>query len=90
MACGGIESIVNADLWTSPRCGLYLCLKQVFNIDIKMCSKCGGAVKVIACIEDPVIIDKILSRLNEKAPPAQSPPSPKCRAPPPAILFDWG
>jgi hypothetical protein len=28
--------------------------------------KCGGAIKVIASIEDPVIIKKILSNLNEK------------------------
>ena len=26
----------------------------VFHIDIETCSDCGGAVKVIACIEDPV------------------------------------
>jgi len=31
-------------------------LKRVFNIDIETCPKCGGAVKVIACIEDPVTI----------------------------------
>ena len=33
-------------------------LKRVFNIDIETCSACGGAVKVIACIEDPVVIKK--------------------------------
>ena len=31
-------------------------LKRVFNIDIETCSHCGGDVKVIACIEDPVVI----------------------------------
>jgi len=62
----------------------------VFKIDVETCSKCGGAVKVIACIEDPAIIDKILSHLNEKALPLQAPPLPKCRAPPQAVLFDWG
>ncbi len=36
-------------------------LKRVFDIDIETCSECGGAVKVIACIEDPVVIDKIPS-----------------------------
>ena len=30
-------------------------LKRVFNIDIKICRECGGAVKVIARIEDPVV-----------------------------------
>ena len=42
-------------------------LKRVFNIDIETCRECGGAVKVIACIEDPVVIEKILTHLNEKA-----------------------
>ncbi|MCP4826340.1 MAG: IS91 family transposase, partial [Shimia sp.] len=63
-------------------------LRRVFNIDIETCSKCGGAVKVIACIEDPRIIDKILSHLNEKALPVKAPPLPKSRAPPQAVLFD--
>ena len=63
-------------------------LKRVFNIDIQTCSACGGAVKVIACIEDPAVIEKILAHLNEKAPPLQAPPLPKCRAPPQAVLFD--
>ncbi|MES9875285.1 MAG: IS91 family transposase, partial [Candidatus Sedimenticola sp. 6PFRAG7] len=30
-------------------------LKRVFNIDIETCSACGGAMKVIASIEDPVV-----------------------------------
>jgi len=34
-------------------------LKRVFNIDITICSRCGGAVSIIACIEDPLIIKKI-------------------------------
>jgi len=38
----------------------------VFNIDIETCSECGGAVKIIACIEDPVVIRKILAHLSEK------------------------
>jgi rRNA maturation protein Nop10 len=28
-------------------------LKRVFTIDIETCRDCGGAVKVMACIEDP-------------------------------------
>lgn len=41
-------------------------LKRVFNIDIETCGQCGGAVKVIASIEDPLVIQKILSHLNKK------------------------
>ncbi|MCP4044523.1 MAG: IS91 family transposase [Gammaproteobacteria bacterium] len=63
-------------------------LKRVFNIDIEVCSKCGGAVKVIACIEDPVVIEKILTHLGQK--PASTEPVvlPQPRAPPQASLFD--
>ena len=41
-------------------------LKRVFNIDIDVCSRCGGSVKVIACIEDQHIIDKILAHLRDR------------------------
>jgi hypothetical protein len=30
-------------------------LKRVFKIDIETCEHCGSAVKMIACIEDPVV-----------------------------------
>ncbi|MCP4365730.1 MAG: hypothetical protein GY800_10595 [Planctomycetes bacterium] len=63
-------------------------LKRVFNIDIETCSKCGGAVKVIACLEDPVVIDKILTHLDKKAALAESVVLPQSRAPPQRNLFD--
>ena len=56
--------------------------KRVFNIDIETCVKCGGAVRVIACIEDPVVIKKILTHLNEKAASADPAQLPESRAPP--------
>jgi hypothetical protein len=40
-------------------------LKRVFNIDIEVCSRCGGSVRVIACIEDQDVIDRILAHLRE-------------------------
>ena len=42
-------------------------LKRVFNIDISNCDVCGSAVKVIASIEDPVVIKQILAHLERKA-----------------------
>lgn len=57
-------------------------LKRVFNIDIETCVECGGAVKVIACIEDPVVIKKILAHLKEKAAPVPAGLLPESRAPP--------
>ena len=63
-------------------------LKRVFNIDMETCSKCGGAVRVIACIEDPVVIDKILTHLEKKAVWAEPVVLPQNRAPPQRKLFD--
>jgi hypothetical protein len=39
-------------------------LKRVFGIDIKVCKAFGGAVKIIACIEDQTVINQILSHLQ--------------------------
>ena len=63
-------------------------LKRVFNIDIETCRECGGAVRVIACIEDPAIIKKILTHLVRNAPSAETTPLPQSRAPPAAGWFD--
>ena len=57
-------------------------LKRVFKIDIETCAECGGAVKVIACIEDPVVIKKILDHLKQKPETGESRALPKSRAPP--------
>ena len=61
-------------------------LKRVFNIDIETCSACGGAVKVIACIEDPAVIQKILTHLKEKAGPEPLGLLPSVRAPPTGLF----
>jgi hypothetical protein len=60
-------------------------LKRVFNIDIEACGRCGGAVRVIACIEDQGTIDQVLAHLHRKeqdtpvrpllAPPTRAPPA---------------
>jgi hypothetical protein len=42
-------------------------LKRVFNIDIETCSECGGDVRIIASIEDPTVIQKILTHLDDNA-----------------------
>jgi hypothetical protein len=51
-------------------------LKRVFNIDIETCARCGGHVKIIACIEAPVVIDKILAHLAHKDACGAAPRSP--------------
>lgn len=62
-------------------------LKRVFNIDIEICHHCGGAVKVIGCIEDPVVIKKRLDHVKKKAEGNEPDPLPQSRAPPPAARF---
>ena len=62
-------------------------LRRVFNIDIETCKTCGAQVKVIACIEDPVVIAKILTHLDRKDASGAARHLPPCRAPPQASLF---
>ena len=62
-------------------------LKRVFNIDIETCKTCGGHVKIIACIEDPVVIEQILTHLDRKDAAGAARHLPPCRAPPQASLF---
>jgi hypothetical protein len=38
----------------------------VFDIDIEVWGHCGGSVKVIACIENQDVIDRILAHLRQK------------------------
>ena len=54
-------------------------LKRAFNIDIQVCEACGGRASVVACIEDPVVINKILNHLQSKSAPFLLPVN---RAPP--------
>ena len=75
-------------------------LKRVFNIDIEVCTQCGGPVKVIptalatfagqalASIEDPDVIKKILDHLKQKGETQDAVQLPDARAPPQGRLFD--
>ena len=65
-------------------------LKRVFHIDIELCGVCGGTLRVIACIETPELIKKILTHLaaretrginHPRAPPHHAPQAqpPNCR-----------
>jgi hypothetical protein len=63
-------------------------LKRVFGIDIGTCAACGGAMRIIACIEDPAVIEKILTHPDAKAPEPEAPRRPPSRAPPQWGMFD--
>jgi hypothetical protein len=53
---------------------------------MRSCCQCGGAVKVIACIEDPTVIEKILTHLEKELALESAGLLPEGRAPP-ADLF---
>jgi hypothetical protein len=61
--------LVNSVSWELSE--LARLLKRVFDIDVEHCPNCGGALKIIAAIEDPPVIIKILSHLGlpTRAPP---------------------
>ena len=63
-------------------------LKRVFNIEIETCDKCGGGVRIIAGIEDPVVIMKILAHLDDRTSSGVTSLLPECRAPPLAELLE--
>ena len=42
-------------------------LKRVFKLDLAGCENCGGQMRVIACIEDPAVIGKILEHRAQTA-----------------------
>jgi hypothetical protein len=58
-------------------------LKRVFGIEIEGCAHCGGALKIIASIEEPQVIGKILWHLQRTGPQPYPPQLPLgARAPP--------
>ena len=65
-------------------------LKRGFNVDIETCCECGGAVKIIDCIEERVVINKILTHLKGKAAPEPAGLLPAVRALPPVSMQRTG
>ena len=55
--------------------------KRVFDIDLEHCPQCGGDLKIIAAIEEPAVIVRILTHLGL---PARAPPRSPAR---PLALF---
>ena len=86
----GIKSISNAEVRTSAERHAAMTwaqrLKRVFNIDIRVCARCGGPARVIA-YRGPDVIDRILDHLRQKEQqtPARPLLVPPTRAPPGAL-----
>ena len=62
-------------------------LKRVFGIEIEQCVRCGGGLKVIASIEEPELIERILAHRRERGEEAAPTAALGPRAPPQASLF---
>jgi hypothetical protein len=62
-------------------------LKRVFGIEIEQCARCGGRLKVIASIEQPEFIEKILAHRRERGEEAEPTTSLGARGPLQASLF---
>ena len=68
--------------------------ERVLHIDIEHCGVCGGTLRVIACIETPEFIEKILTHLGARntdcidrprAPPVRPPQTRPPASPCPAL-----
>jgi len=62
-------------------------LKRVFGVEIEQCVRCGGRLKVIASIEEPELIERILAHRRERGEEAAPMAALGARAPPQASLF---
>jgi hypothetical protein len=50
-------------------------IKQAYEVDPLVCPRCGGARRILAFIEQPEVIAKILTHLGLWPAPAHSPPA---------------
>lgn len=55
---------------------------------MQSCRTCRGLMWIIACIEDPALIEKIFTHLDAKALKPEPLMSPPCWAPPERGLLD--
>ncbi|RPI01033.1 MAG: hypothetical protein EHM71_16775 [Zetaproteobacteria bacterium] len=49
-------------------------IKQVYEVDPLVCARCGSAMRIIAFIEQPAVLEKILTHLGLWPTLARSPP----------------
>jgi hypothetical protein len=61
-------------------------LSRVFEADIGCCQHCGGELRLIACVDEPEAVGKILSHLGL---PTEAPGLAPARSPPQLELGDW-
>gem|GEM_PF-2663886 len=84
----GIHAIPGNNLGKTVKTSIWYCYRLRAPTFGKTCSECGGAVKIIAGIEAPAVIQKVLAHLDDRASPADLSLLAECRAPPATGLFD--
>jgi hypothetical protein len=58
-------------------------LKRVLGVELESCPRCGGKLSIIASIEEPDVVAKVLAQLQHTAPEQYQPELPLgARAPP--------
>ena len=60
-------------------------LKRTFSVDVLACPNCSGRLRVIAAIDDPSVVRKILAHLGL---PTERPTIAPARSPPEQFDFD--
>ena len=48
-------------------------LRRIFEVDPLACIRCGGTMRIVACITDRAVIDRILTHLHTRATLARTP-----------------
>ena len=61
-------------------------LKRVFGIDVSTCVHCGGAVRIVASIEEPTTIRAILAHFAKHGTLDQAHYRPAPRGPPAVVM----
>ena len=60
-------------------------MKRVFGIDMNTCAHCGGAVRIVAAVEEPTAIRQILEHFDRHGALPQAHYRPAARVPPTAV-----
>ena len=64
----------------TPRAWTWTALmRRVLDLDVLACPRCGGRLRLIASVQDPLAVQAILTRLARSAapaPPGPAPPAP--------------
>jgi hypothetical protein len=48
----------------------------VFAVDVLVCDRCGGPMRILSVIAEPAVVDTILDHLHIEMPPSATGPPP--------------